>query len=434
MKEDLLHYFWGLKILTTYQLHTTRREPLKILAAGQHNLNQGPDFLYAKVEIGGIIWIGHVEIHIRSSDWNAHGHEDDPHYKNVILHVVWEADKEIFINGSQMACLEIKNYLPTEMCTQYERLMNSVLPVPCHEHLHNIPQEIKNIMLEKLMIERFENKTTVTMNELNNIQYDWEALFFRKFAYYLVSPVNRKAMESLMQHIPYALLSKYKHDKFLTEALLFGVAGFLNGQAPDNYTAGLKTEFDFMLKKHQLHIINPVEWKFLRMRPAHFPGLRLAQLAALLHNRDHWFSQLLNFESLRRFCQFFSVELDGYWKTHYHPGKKYKRIPNQDLGIHTLHSIFINAACPVLFAYGQIHAEEKFKLKALRFMEELKAESNRITQLWKSYNFALNHAGHSQAGIQLYQNYCVPKRCTNCMIGSTILKSGNSANSDQVIY
>lgn len=432
MKEDLIQYFWKSKFLVQQQLLTTRGEKLLIRSTGTFNTDQGPDFLFAQIEIDGVIWVGHVEIHIRASDWNTHGHDADPHYSNTILHVVWESNKEICLNGNPLACLEVKNLFPSELLTRYDALMHSGNPVPCHHHLTSVSQSLKNIHFESLMVERFEMKTKKMMEDWLKQGSDWEALLFCKVATYLVAPVNSKAMECLLQQIPYSLLTKYRHEVFLLEALLLGASGLLNNQDP--YAMALSKEFHFLQKKHHLNVLNPVQWKFLRMRPAHFPTLRLAQLASLLYHRQAWFSYFLNSNELKDFFAFFKLEPSVYWKTHYHFGKTSSLAQHKLMGEDVLNIVFINAIFPILFAYGSAQCDQRQCQKALRLIEETKVESNRITQMWKNYNFVLRHAGHSQAGIQLYQTYCVPKKCTSCMIGNVILKSGCLSDSNQAYF
>ena len=96
MKEDFLHYLWKYKFFMIKELRTSQNIPLEIIKTGQHNFNSGPDFFNSKLKIGKEVWAGNVEIHVKSSDWYVHGHESDENYDNVILHVVWTNDIEVF--------------------------------------------------------------------------------------------------------------------------------------------------------------------------------------------------------------------------------------------------------------------------------------------------------------------------------------------------
>ncbi|PTS98960.1 DUF2851 domain-containing protein, partial [Flavobacterium sp. HMWF030] len=96
MKEDFLHYLWRFKKFDALNLRTTQNEIITIVKTGDYLELSGPDFFNAQIKIGNQKWAGNIEIHIKSSDWYVHGHEKDPAYDNVILHVVWEHDTEIF--------------------------------------------------------------------------------------------------------------------------------------------------------------------------------------------------------------------------------------------------------------------------------------------------------------------------------------------------
>lgn len=62
--------------------------PVRVTEAGAWNRLPGPDFLGARVVLGGEAMRGDVEIHLRQEGWREHGHDRDPAYDNVVLHVV----------------------------------------------------------------------------------------------------------------------------------------------------------------------------------------------------------------------------------------------------------------------------------------------------------------------------------------------------------
>ena len=90
MKEDFLHFLWKHQKFPLNNLTTTQGSSLQVVNQGVYNTHAGPDFSDARLKIDLLDWIGHVEIHIKSSDWFAHQHQQDSNYDAVILHVVWE--------------------------------------------------------------------------------------------------------------------------------------------------------------------------------------------------------------------------------------------------------------------------------------------------------------------------------------------------------
>ena len=239
----------------------------------------------------------------------------------------------------------------------------------------------------------------------------------------MVAPVNGPAMDQLLDCIPVQLFYKHHHDALQLEALLFGCSGFLEGNRSEDYFQELQKQFHYLKHKYQLKRMNPVEWKFLRLRPAHFPTLRIAQLCALLHKHQRWFSTLMECKNIADFHSFFELECSSFWKTHYHFGHSTDRSVSHTIGFQLQDVLLINAIIPLMFSYGRMQAQAIYEYRAVELLENIKPESNVISRMWKKYNFALNHAGHSQAGIQLFREYCQKKQCTHCMIGHKLLRS-----------
>ena len=113
MNEHILAYLWQHPRWWLLPLATVSGSSLQILKAGQVNTDSGPDFLNAQIQIDDLIWVGHVELHVRSSDWYAHKHESDTAYDNVVLHVVWEHDLPIFDTDERpISTLELCRFVP----------------------------------------------------------------------------------------------------------------------------------------------------------------------------------------------------------------------------------------------------------------------------------------------------------------------------------
>src|SRR6266542_139609 len=88
--EKLLQYIWQFQYFNKSELQTTAGEKLQIIFPGKLNTNQGPDFTNAQIKIDNTTLVGSIELHLKASQWNEHGHNNDANYKNVILHVVFE--------------------------------------------------------------------------------------------------------------------------------------------------------------------------------------------------------------------------------------------------------------------------------------------------------------------------------------------------------
>ncbi|MGM9633598.1 MAG: DUF2851 family protein, partial [Alloprevotella sp.] len=123
--EELLHYVWQQKLLPTHPLTTQDGETIEIIDPGLHNTNAGPDFFNAKIKIGGMLWVGNVELHDRASDWHRHHHDNDPNYDNVVLHVCRVIDADITTpSGRRLPQMQLD--IPERVLQNHRELLNEL--------------------------------------------------------------------------------------------------------------------------------------------------------------------------------------------------------------------------------------------------------------------------------------------------------------------
>lgn len=421
MTERLLQFIWQFQYFNKKESAISSGELLQIISAGSFNNNQGPDFLNAKIKIGKTTWAGNVELHIQTSDWKKHKHQHDKNYSNVILHVVWENDRAI----NEIPVLELKDKVAKVLLQRYEELMKSSAFIPCDKNINSVKSLTWKSWKERLLAERLMRKAKVAEVFLSSNHYHWEETFWWLFARNFGMKVNADAFEAMAKSIPVNLLAKHKNQVHQLEALLLGQAGLLDRnpgsvQDIDDYHGMLQKEYHFLKKKYSLKPIQlPVH--FLRMRPGNFPTIRLAQLAMLIQGSAHLFSKIKEVASVKSIRQWLDVTANDYWHYHYQfdIASSFKK---KKLGDTMIDNIIINTVCPVLFAYGNYHNENKYKEKALGWLEEISAESNAITKGFKQLGIENKSAFDSQALIELKNEYCTKKRCLDCAVGNVILK------------
>ena len=91
--ERLLQAIWQHQRLQRDQLRTLDGGPVRVLHPGFASVEGGPDFRGAVLQFGAAPpQSGEVEVDIRSSGWHAHGHDRNPAFQKVLMHVVWEAE------------------------------------------------------------------------------------------------------------------------------------------------------------------------------------------------------------------------------------------------------------------------------------------------------------------------------------------------------
>ncbi len=417
MTEKLLQYIWQLQYFNRVELVTADGETLSIIHPGNINHNQGPDFLDAKIKVGNTIWAGNVELHVLSSEWNNHRHSDDKNYRNVILHVVWLDDINLRL---PFPVLELQNKVAGILLARFDALMNSRSFIACEAMIRQVSPLTWVAWKERLLVERMQLKTAVILDHLQTNNNHWEETFWWLIARNFGITVNTDAFEKLARSLPIGILAKHKSQIHQTEALLFGQAGLLENDFSDDYPRLLQKEYRFYKKKYQLQPI-PVSLHFLRMRPSNFPTIRLAQLAMLVHNSVHLFSIVKETVLLDDVKKLLNVTANDYWHYHYTFDEP-TAFREKHLGIQMIHSVIINTVAPILFAYGYHHKENKYKEKALLWLEQLAAEKNNITKGFTALGIGHKNAFDSQALIQLKNEYCNQKRCLECAVGNSLLR------------
>lgn len=424
MQEDLLHFVWQFQLFGQQSLQTSAGDSLAVKKVGYHNQDAGPDFMNARVHIGDTLWAGNVEIHTKASDWFRHGHHKDEAYNNVILHVVFEDDLNPGKNNYQLAkipCLVLQNRLSVKLLGRYKEFKNNQQWIPCAHHFPQVPELTVSQWMNRVLIERVQDKADRLHDLLAHNRNDWREAFYQLMSRNFGFKVNAEPFERLAKALPLKILNKHKDKLPQIEALLFGQAGMLNHVFADEYPNKLQHEYRFLGDKYGLIPIGEHEWNLLRLRPANFPAVRIAQLAHLIHQSDGLFKKVLEIENVEAIKNLFNVRASSYWNNHYQFDRIAKTQKPKYLGKNGRENILINTVIPFLFAYGQAKNDETLQEKAVAILESLPPESNSIVKKWQELGAKNNTAADSQALLYLKKSYCDKKLCLSCGIGTKIL-------------
>ncbi|MCB9260824.1 MAG: DUF2851 family protein [Flavobacteriales bacterium] len=422
MNEAFLHYIWQTKQFSQNNLCTTDGEQILLKNVGMHNTHSGPDFVGAILEMNATRWAGNIEIHVKSSDWFLHSHQTDKQYDTCILHVVFEHDSDVFrTNGTKIPCVELKDKISPNLIAKYETITNNKNQIPCETMLHLASESTKALYVEQLAIERLQEKTEPILQKLEQQNNDWQEVFYQEVCRAMGLKINQTPFEMLAKMLPNKLLAKHKNNLFQTEALIFGVAGFLTDSLVDSYGKDLYSEFQFLKAKYQLQTIPPHLWKFLRLRPANFPTIRLAQLAVLIHKNEHLFAQTKENLNTKALHKLFKSDVSEYWKTHYR-FDTLSELKEKKLGRLAIDLVIINAIVPTVFCYAHSIDSEALTVEALTLLENTLPEKNNVVQFYEKHGFLAKNALQTQGILQLKTKYCTFKKCLVCSVGHSILK------------
>lgn len=420
MKEEFLHFVWLYKKFQFTQLFTTSGQAITILNSGQYLQKAGPDFFNAQIVIEHQFWAGNVEIHLKSSDWYVHHHEIDSNYDNVILHVVWDHDIEVFRKNNEMIpVLELKNSVLLETVYYYEQLMKPKLWINCEKNIKTIDDFILNNWFERLFIERLQKKTIEVDKLLQETTSNWEHVFYILLAKSFGLNSNGEAFLKMMQLLPYSIVRKEQHHLKRLEALFFGIIGLLEFTYEDVYFLELKKEWLFLKHKYDLTSLSNLSVQFFKHRPDNFPTIRLAQLAQLIHLNENLFQLCLQTTSSQDFYSLFKVQVSDYWLSHYIFDKE-SATKKKYLTQSFIDLIILNCLIPIKYAYATAVGKDSIE-HLIALAVAIGPEKNSIIEKFENIGIQASDSFHSQALLQLKNEYCNFNRCLNCEIGQKLI-------------
>lgn len=368
--EFLLHFIWQYRYYNHRELTTDAGTPLFINYPGEPNTDQGPDFKNARITIGDTFHEGPIELHLKASDWDRHAHTGDPHYQNVILHVVWEND--LAEPPADIPILTLHDRTSKTLLQQYRHWMTSRDFVPCASLLAPSASIIPwPAFRDRLLHQRLGHRTAFIRSLIDENSPHWDETLYWLIARSLGQPVNTDSFLAIARSIPLSFLLRRRTDPARLETIFLNQAKVL-----------------------------PTPLSFLRMRPPHSPHIRLRQLAGLLANHSGRFTLLLESD---------------------HPAAILDTLKAEGLGQQTRHTLLINAFIPLLSAYAAVRKEPAQYEKALRWLYQTPPENNTIIRRWRQLGLPAATAADTQALLELRKMYCTHTRCLDCLIGQTLL-------------
>jgi len=427
MKEEFLHYLWKYGLYDQDSLIDSDHNKIIVISQGEHNHDSGPDFFNARINISGTVWAGNVEIHTRSSHFDAHGHDKDHAYDNVILHIVAEDDRRVFNSlGEELLTVRI-SYDPA-LYDRYLDLVNNPQLIACQDVVRSLDRFFIRHWLHALVIERMQGKSAMLKSIFRETGNDWDETCYKALSRYFGFRVNAEPFEMLANALPFKIIRKHADNRFQIEALLFGTAGMLDEglfkeALSDEYYRDLIKEYRVLSVKYSLRPIHGWIWKFSKLRPVNFPTIRISQLSAMLSVSGGLFSRIIAADDIRQLKKVFEVSASSYWDDHYIFGKKSSRV-SKSTGSQAASIFLINSVIPLIFVYGQFHDNPAICERAISFLEEIIPEENSIIREWINAGIGSESAFFTQALIQLTNEYCKKRRCLDCRIGNRLISMG----------
>lgn len=411
MNERLLQFIWQNKLFHFSGLKTVHNEPVSISSVGVLNYYDGPDFYDARLTIDDLKWVGTVEIHCKDTEWLTHGHETDERYNSVILHVVWEVASEITVPRG-VPCLILKDYVDTDLLFQYNNLMGSSTHVLCSKQLEEVENLIKVDAVDQAVYHRLRRKASELKIILEDLNSDWQQLFFYLLATALGKKANKVVMADLAKRLPVKYLLKHADSTLAVESMIYGVAGFLENPEGE-YAISLANEYKFYAKKYGLKSMSALRWNNSKVRGLARPALSLAFLSSFIPVYSSKSQEEINPRL------FSGMLLNKYWQEHHGFTKKSKS--NNRVTPSFREHLVINVLVPFFSIKGLYYDDYEFFEKASNYLSQCKKESNSIISRMEEAGFCVEDASSSQGVIELHNEYCLKKKCLDCRVGTRIL-------------
>lgn len=399
MTENYLHYLWKYKRFTSNQFQTAENKIVEVLHFGSYNENEsGPDFFNGKIKIDGLVLAGNIELHVKSSDWNFHGHDIDNAYSNVILHVVYEYDQPILINGYEIPTIELKDLIDQHHFRWFNQLKMSTTKIACEKMIHDVDSIYFEQMVERAVHQRLHRK----IKDINLELTQGEALY-RLLAKAFGSKVNSASFEELARQLPYdRYIRLNKVEKQVYVQLSSGLL-----EIDTKISVHAKWLKDF--KQQRVGCMNSTSWKRKGARSITNPIDRINLMCAYFEKIDfEWFVH--------------ANEIDMVFEYFNHTFKQC-RISSMKWTQFVEDQVRINAIAPFFYWMAEKYQEEKYASIAINILEQTKAEVNAITRLWSPLSKSPKNAYDSQGYLEIYNEFCFYKKCLSCEVGSKLLKA-----------
>ena len=436
--EALVHDLWKHQRFDAEDLSTPDGETVRILDPGRPNTDAGPDFRNAHVQIASMDWRGDVELHVASRGWIEHGHDTDPRYDSVVLHVTLHADAWTGALPRNDDSILPEIVLYPRLDTPLRKLLHAFHTqadddaLPCAPRWDEVPDSTRRSWIAELAHDRLGDKRDRLANASDaDLAPRLQERLFAGLGY----AKNDEAMATLARRLPPETVRTVETPRD-REALHLGVAGLL--PAPEDlldadretadYAMDLRHRFRRLQVPLDCPVMNDTQWTFFRLRPNNFPPLRIAQATA-------WYTDdaLLTSDPLPRLRTALTAEDPAaalqealaatpppFWRTHYHLETDAAE-HDPSLGPTRRRTLVTNAVVPVLLLDAERRGASEQAEAALDVLRSMPAPTDSVVRRFQDLGTEARSAFEAQGMHQLYRTYCTKGGCLNCSIGRHLL-------------
>jgi hypothetical protein len=437
ISERLVQAIWYDQRLRLDGLATMDGRRIRVVFPGWWNLEAGPDFRHATIQIGNDEErTGDIEVHLRADDWMHHGHGRDPLYDNVVLHVVlWEAGSEQSPrtrHGGLLPQVVLQHHLVAPLEQLYDEIDLDAYPHNARGHgggcaavLKALPQDEIGAMLDAAGDERFAVKARKFSRWIHRAGA--EQAFYEGWMEALGYKANKIALRTLAQRVPLPVIRENRKN---LAAIFFGVANLLPttiAKSRDSQVKRLWGAWWKLRPEFEDKILPAETWRLHGIRPANHPHRRLGAAVALLKKHGEKFAEKIvgAIEGDGDLAKLFLEIRDDYWSHHFTLGGRTQRKATELIGEARAAEIVANIVLPFLAAHAELRGDDKLHAKAVERYHALRgAASNSILRLASQQLFETGSAAgkfirttrQQQGLMQIFQDFCLNDKsaCRQC--------------------
>jgi len=441
LHESQIINLWRYLLRKGTELTAEDGMPIRIIYPGRINDDQGADFRDAVMGTNQELVTGDIEIHIKSSDWQAHRHHLNPQYNRVILHVVMKHDRKTATgleNGRSIPTLALDKYTEGPIPRVYPRMASNT---PCSCCRDSLAIDIIAEFLDSAGRKRFLTKAAKFEGSIAQVGAN-QSLYqgiMGALGYYK----NRLPFLELARRLPIPLLESMapgtiSDEEYLArqQALLLGTAGLLPSQRHSWHQDKLDDEWTGILEKlwtsfRPIEVMPPNSWYLFRVRPSNFPVRRLVAMSYLVlrYKEKGILEEMVNIiretpldKGRCRLEAALVVITDGYWASHFDFSSGSKIANSSLLGRSRAADIVVNVLLPFTSAWGKLNSQPELTWKSFALYHNYPkisvntVEKHMIRQVGLNGSL-VNSAQRQQGLIHIYNTLCTQGKCDCCLLG-----------------
>ena len=429
INEKMIQMLWNKNHLLNDVLFDDQRKSYKILNPGTWNREPGPDFKSAKVITGQDTLSGDVEIHLQPEHWNNHGHQFDPAYDKVKLHVVWKnpnnkrtpAHIPVIELSSQLAVAEDKIW---ELQSSSNYSKSQIHPaVECAEQMNKISDETLQLTFRAAGLSRLQRKANQI--RLLSTKYGFSHAIYLQLADAMGFKSNREPFKQICERLPLETLVNLSPIE--QKACLWGTSQLLPDHTQTEVHEEILVECKILWEtwwRLRNEASEPLKWVKASSRPANSPERRMAAFIQLL-NKVNYHPEglilqsckiLLEGNSPRKFIED-QLHVESHWEAYCNFKTKIPK-PMKLLGSNRKMDIIINVIVPAMAVYLSEPGHSNDLHKLYNFYCSLpKAQDNHILDIARHRFFIpparmkdiITKAVDQQGVMQLMHDFDLPQ-------------------------